>query len=124
MLATLSAGHESESADRIADGRPEEPLHAVRTDGVIVKPDTPLVPLVAMYSRLAAADESPRRAHRHGALRHRPCLQLRPRHRVGNVALTTAQVGVPRDGLCIRPTQADRAPIGGLRKPSTFFRFE
>jgi len=82
LLATLSAGMVG-IGDRIAAEDKKNLLHAVRTDGVIVKPDTPLVPLDAMYTAgsrrpmIAAAHTD------HGALRTGYCLQLRPRIRSG-----------------------------------------
>ena len=96
LLATLSAGMVG-IGDRIGAEDKKNLLHAVRTDGVIVKPDTPLVPLDAMYTAgsrrpmIAAAHTD------HGALRTGYVFSYGRAFEVVNVAFTPAQVGVPRD---------------------------
>src|SRR5882762_9881056 len=96
LLATLSAGMVG-IGDRIGAEDKKNLLHAVRTDGVIVKPDTPLVPLDAMYTAgsrrpmIAAAHTD------HGALRTGYVFSYGRAFEVVNVAFTPAQVGVPHD---------------------------
>jgi hypothetical protein len=96
LLATLSAGMVG-IGDRIGAEDKKNLLHAVRTDGVIVKPDTSLVPLDAMYTAgsrrpmIAAAHTD------HGALRTGYVFSYGRAFEVVNVAFTPAQVGVPRD---------------------------
>jgi hypothetical protein len=64
LLATLSAGMVG-IGDAIGAEDRDNLLRAVRTDGVIVKPDTPLVPLDAMYAADAAGPMQPMIASAH-----------------------------------------------------------
>ena len=71
LLATLSAGMVG-IGDASGDENRDNLLRAVRTDGVIVKPDTPIVPLDAMYLADAARALQPMIASAytdHGGLR-------------------------------------------------------
>jgi hypothetical protein len=58
LLATLSAGPVG-IGDAIGSIRAGSLLHAVRQDGVIVKPDVPLTPTDASYSNMAGNTGSP-----------------------------------------------------------------
>ena len=58
LLATLSAGPVG-IADPIGSIDGENLLHAVRRDGVIVKPDVPLTPTDASYSNMAHSANTP-----------------------------------------------------------------
>jgi hypothetical protein len=58
LLATLSAGPVG-LADPIGSINGENLLHAVRRDGVIVKPDVPLAPADASYSNMAHSANAP-----------------------------------------------------------------
>lgn len=73
LLATLSAGPVG-IADPIGSINGSNLLHAVRRDGVIVKPDVPLTPTAASYSNMAHSSDSPQVAYTwsdFGALRTR-----------------------------------------------------
>jgi hypothetical protein len=58
LLATLSAGPVG-IADQIGSINGPNLLHAVRRDGVIVKPDVPLTPTDASYSNMAHGTDTP-----------------------------------------------------------------
>jgi hypothetical protein len=92
LLATLSAGMVG-IGDRIGAEDRGNLLHAVRPDGVILKPDSPLTPIDAMYSA------GPRRpmiaaAHTdHGALRSSYVFGYSRRPVPVSTAFTPAEVG-------------------------------
>jgi hypothetical protein len=96
LLATLSAGMVG-IGDRSGAEDRKNLLHAVRLDGVIIKPDTPLLPIDAMYTAgsrrpmIAAAHTD------HGALRTSYVFSYGRGLDVMSVAFTPAQVGVPRE---------------------------
>ncbi len=96
LLATLSAGMVGIGDSSGAEDR-KNLLHAVRLDGVIIKPDTPLLPIDAMYTAgsrrpmIAAAHTD------HGALRTSYVFSYGRGLDVVSVAFTPAQVGVPRE---------------------------
>ena len=96
LLATLSAGMVG-IGDRSGAEDKKNLLHAVRLDGVIIKPDTPLLPIDAMYTAgsrrpmIAAAHTD------HGALRTSYVFSYGRGLEVVSVAFTPAQVGVPRE---------------------------
>src|SRR6195256_4944346 len=96
LLATLSAGMAG-IGDRSGAEDRKNLLDAVRLDGVIIKPDTPLLPIDAMYTAgsrrpmIAAAHTD------HGALRTSYVFSYGRRLHVGSVGFTPAQVGVPRE---------------------------
>jgi hypothetical protein len=96
LLATLSAGMVG-IGDRSGAEDRKNLLHAVRLDGVIIKPDTPLLPIDAMYTAgsrrpmIAAAHTD------HGALRTGYVFSYGRGFEAVSVAFTPAQVGVPRD---------------------------
>src|SRR6267378_2651543 len=96
LLATLSAGMVG-IGDRSGAEDRKNLLHAVRLDGVIIKPDTPLLPIDAMYTAgsrrpmIAAAHTD------HGALRTSYVFSYGRGLDVVSVAFTAAQVGVPRE---------------------------
>jgi hypothetical protein len=96
LLATLSAGMVG-IGDRSGAEDRKNLLHAVRLDGVIIKPDSPLLPIDSIYTA------GPRRpmiaaAHTdHGALRTSYVFSYGRGFEAMNVAFTPAQVGVPRD---------------------------
>ena len=96
LLATLSAGVVGIGDPSGAENK-KNLLHAVRLDGVIIKPDTPLLPIDAMYTAgsrrpmIAAAHTD------HGALRTSYVFSYGRGLDVASVAFTPAQVGVPRE---------------------------
>jgi hypothetical protein len=105
LIATLSAGMVG-NGDKIGAENKENLLRVVRSDGVIVKPDAPLLPIDAMYTSdaLETADESSSRtpmiasAHTdHGALRTAYVFAYSRGSEDANAAFTPAQVEVPRD---------------------------
>ena len=96
LIATLSAGMVG-VGDRSGTEHKENLLHAVRLDGVIIKPDTPLLPIDAMYT---AGSKRPMIASAHtdhGALRTSYVFSYGRGFEVASAAFTPAQVGVPRD---------------------------
>jgi hypothetical protein len=107
LIATLSAGMVG-NGDAIGAENKENLLRAVRSDGVIVKPDTTLLPIDAMYT----ADTSARpptdapgsrppmiaAAHTdHGALRTAYVVAYSRGSEDAKGAFTPAQVGLHRD---------------------------
>jgi hypothetical protein len=96
LLATLSAGMVG-----IGDPLGEEDraglLRAVRADGVIVKPDTPLVPLDAMYTASAGGPMLAAAHTAHGALRSSYVFAYdRGREGVGAACRTRSPRAAPR----------------------------
>jgi hypothetical protein len=107
LIATLSAGMVG-NGDKIGAENKESLLRAVRSDGVIVKPDSPLLPIDAMYTsdalEMIADDDARSRppmiasAHTdHGALRTAYVFAYSRGTEGANSAFTPAQVNVPRD---------------------------
>jgi hypothetical protein len=96
LIATLSAGMVG-IGDRIGEEDAGNLRHSVRADGVIVKPDTPLVPLDAMY--LAAPHEPMLAAAHtdHGALRSAYVLVYSRSADASPAGFTPAEVGVPSE---------------------------
>ena len=96
LLATLSAGMVG-IGDRIGSENPHNLLKAVRPDGVIVKPDTPLVPLDALYSA-GSGEPMVAAAHSaHGALPSSYVFCYTRSARASRVSFTPAAAGVPQD---------------------------
>jgi hypothetical protein len=93
LIATLSAGMVG-IGDRIGEEDARNLRRAVRTDGVIVKPDTPLVPLDAMY--LAAPHEPMLAAAHsvHGALHSAYVFAYSRSADASPAGFTPAEVGV------------------------------
>jgi hypothetical protein len=99
LLATLSAGMVG-IGDPIGAEDRASLLRAVRTDGVIVKPDTPLIPIDAMYLTDAAQSEEPMIACAHtdhGELRTSYVFSYRRASKRVQASFTPAQAGVSRD---------------------------
>ena len=99
LIATLSAGMVG-VGDKIGAENKENVLRAVRPDGVIVKPDAPLLPIDAMYTSDAMASRPPMIASAHtdhGALRTAYVFAYSRSSEDANTAFTPAQVGEPRD---------------------------
>ena len=99
LIATLSAGMVG-TGDRIGAEHRENLLRAVRLDGVIVKPDTALVPIDRMYVLDAHRPDRPMIACAHtdhGALRTSYVLSYRRTWRHTKASFTPAEVGVPGD---------------------------
>jgi len=107
LIATLSAGMVG-NGDKIGAENKENLLRAVRLDGVIIKPDAPLLPIDAMYASdalgIQATDESRSpppmiaSAHTdHGALRTAYVFAYSRGAQEVKAAFTPAQVGVHRD---------------------------
>ena len=118
LIATLSGGMVG-NGDRIGDENKENLLRAVRLDGVIVKPDAPLLPIDAMYTSdatgMLAADVSRppspmiASAHTdHGVLRTAYVFVYGRAAENAKAAFTPAQVGVQRD-VYLYDTQARTA---------------
>jgi hypothetical protein len=113
LIATLSGGMVG-NGDRIGAENKENLLRAVRLDGVIVKPDTSLLPIDAMYTldasgRLpAGASRSPppmiASAHTdHSALRTAYVFAYSRGSEDVQAAFTPAQVGVQNDAYLYDP---------------------
>ena len=107
LIATLSGGMVG-NGDRIGAENKENVLRAVRLDGVIVKPDAPLLPIDAMYASdaagMLAADVSRppspmiASAHTdHGVLRTAYVFAYGRAAENAKAAFTPAQVGVQQD---------------------------
>jgi hypothetical protein len=99
LIATLSAGMVG-IGDQIGSERKDNLLRAVRSDGVIVKPDTPLVPIDAMYTADAAGSERPMIASTHtdhGVLRTAYVFAYSRGSAAAKAAFTPAQVGALGD---------------------------
>ncbi len=107
LIATLSGGMVG-NGDKIGAENKENLLRAVRLDGVIVKPDAPLLPIDAMYtsdaSGMLVADESRSpppmiaSAHTdHGALRTAYVFAYSRGPEDAKAAFAPAQVGVRHD---------------------------
>jgi hypothetical protein len=97
LLSTLSAGPVG-IGDAIGTENKANLLHAVRADGVIVKPDEPIVPLDQSYLADANGQPAPLIA---GTYTDRSGIKTayifafnRPKVPGGNVRLTPAQVGI------------------------------
>ena len=104
LIATLSGGMVA-NGDKIGAENKENLLRAVRLDGVIVKPDTPLLPIDAMYASDASGMPAVRSpppmiasAHTdHGALRTAYVLAYSRGAEDAKAAFTPAQVGIRHD---------------------------
>jgi hypothetical protein len=107
LIATLSAGMVG-NGDKIGTENKENLLRAVRMDGVIVKPDAPLLPIDAMYTsdapRMLPADRSRppvpmiASAHTdHGGLRTAYVFAYSRGSDRAKAAFTPAQAGIERD---------------------------
>jgi hypothetical protein len=107
LIATLSGGIVG-NGDKIGAENKENLLRAVRSDGVIIKPDAPLLPIDGMYTSDAAAMRTAdgasslppmiAAAHTdHGALRTAYVYAYSRGSEVATAAFTPAQVGVSRD---------------------------
>jgi hypothetical protein len=99
LIATLSAGMLG-IGDKLGAESKENLLRAVRADGVIVKPDAPLLPIDAMYVSDAVGSTQPMIASAHtdhGALRTSYVVAYSRDAQNANAAFTPTQVGMPRD---------------------------
>jgi hypothetical protein len=96
LLATLSAGMVG-IGDRIGAEDRAGLRHAVRADGVIVKPDAPLVPIDAMYTAAATQPMIAAAYSAHGALRTAYVFTYGRGSRTAQIAFSPAQVGVPQE---------------------------
>ena len=96
LLATLSAGLVG-IGDAIGAEDRASLLRAVRADGVIIKPDTPIVPIDAMYVADVARSHAPMIACAHtdhGALRTSYVFSYARAAKPAWVSFTPAQLGV------------------------------
>ncbi len=109
LIATLSAGMVG-NGDEIGAENKENLLRAVRLDGVIVKPDTALLPIDAMYTADASATPGAdasrslppmiAAAHTvHGALRTAYVVAYSRGSERAKAAFTPAQVGIDRKSV-------------------------
>jgi hypothetical protein len=107
LIATLSAGMVG-NGDKLGTENKENLLRAVRMDGVIVKPDAPLLPIDAMYAAdapglLPADGSSPpapmiASAHTdHGVLRNAYVFAYSRGSGRAKAAFTPAQAGIEHD---------------------------
>jgi hypothetical protein len=110
LIATLSAGMLG-IGDKIGAESKENLLRAVRSDGVIVKPDAPLLPIDAMYESDAVGSKQPMIASAHtdhGALRSSYVFAYSRDSQNAKAAFTPTQAGIPRD-VYLYDTQARTA---------------
>jgi hypothetical protein len=110
LVATLSAGMVG-IGDKIGAESKENLMRAVRTDGVIVKPDVPLVPIDAMYTSDALESNQPMLASAHtdhGAFRTSYVFAYNRDGHEAQGAFTPTQVGIPRE-VYLYDTQARTA---------------
>lgn len=106
LLATLSAGMVG-IGDRIGAESRRNLMRAVRTDGTIVKPDTALVPVDAMYLADARQPMIAAAHTDHGTLRSSYVL-VYGRGRAGaRAAFTPAEVGVAREAYVYEPRSGE-----------------
>jgi hypothetical protein len=97
LIAALSGGMVG-NGDKIGAENKENLLRAVRLDGVIIKPDAPLLPIDAMYASDASSPPMIASAHTdHGALRTAYVVAYSRGTEEAKAVFTPAQVGVPRD---------------------------
>jgi hypothetical protein len=118
LIATLSAGMVG-IGDRLGAEDPRNLSKAVRPDGVIVKPDTPLVPCDELYVADASQADQPMiaAAHTdHGELRTSYVFSYRRTWRHPQAAFTPAQVGVAREAYVYdtRSRTAHRLPAAAV----------
>jgi hypothetical protein len=129
LIATLSAGMVG-NGDKIGTENKQNLLRAVRTDGVIVKPDAPLLPIDAMYTSDALgtlpADRSRSpppmiaSAHTdHGALRTAYVFAYSRGSERAKTAFTPAQAGVEHD-VYLYDARARTARRMAASEPFTF----
>jgi hypothetical protein len=121
LLATLSAGLVG-IGDPIGAEDRASLMHAVRADGVIIKPDTPIVPIDSMYLADAARSHAPMIACAHtdhGALRTSYVFSYSRAPQSARASFTPAQVGVSGEAYVydMRTGQARR--LAGTQ-PITF----
>jgi hypothetical protein len=98
LIATLSAGMVG-NGDRIGAENKENLLRAVRLDGVIIKPDAPLVPIDGMYVSDAARAMRPMISSTyvdHGTLRTGYVFSYNRGAVAAKGSFTPAQLGLPR----------------------------
>jgi hypothetical protein len=122
LFATLSAGMVG-TGDRIGSESRETLLRAVRSDGVIIKPDAPLVPIDLMYVSDVAGTRRPMIASTHtdhGSLRTGYVLSYNRDTVPAMAAFTPAQLGL-KHPLYVYDT---RRRIARLLKESDTFAFE
>jgi hypothetical protein len=122
LFATLSAGMVG-IGDRIGSESHENLLRAVRSDGVIIKPDAPLVPIDLMYASDAAGARRPMIASTHtdhGSLRTTYVFSYNRDNAYARVAITPALFGL-RSPVYVYDT---RRRIAWLRGESDTFAFD
>ncbi|HEY2200562.1 MAG TPA: hypothetical protein VGH56_01635, partial [Solirubrobacteraceae bacterium] len=121
LLATLSAGLVG-IGDPIGPEDRASLLRAVREDGVIVKPDTPVVPIDAAYAMDAARSDGPMIACAHtdhGELRTSYVFSYSRSSRRMRGSFTPAQVGIARDAY-VYDTRARNVRRLTARQPFVF----
>jgi hypothetical protein len=99
LIATLSGGMVG-IGDKIGTESKDNLLRAVRSDGVIVKPDAPLLPIDAMYTSDAAGSKRPMIASTHtdhGGLRTAYVFAYSRGSEAAKAAFTPAQAGALGD---------------------------
>ncbi|HYL71694.1 MAG TPA: hypothetical protein VEY89_10385, partial [Candidatus Dormibacteraeota bacterium] len=96
LVATLSTGLVG-IGDRIGAERRTSLLRAVRADGVIVKPDSALVPLDAMYRAAASAPMIAAARGDHSGVQSRYVFAYSRSARPAHAEFTPAQLGLTRD---------------------------
>jgi len=121
LLATLSAGLVG-IGDPIGSEDRASLLRAVRADGVIIKPDTPIVPIDAMYVTDAARSRTPMIACAHtdhGALRTSYVFSYARAPQPARASFTPAQVGVPGEAY-VYDVRTGKARRLAATQPFTF----
>jgi hypothetical protein len=121
LLATLSAGLVG-IGDPIGAEDRASLLRAVREDGVIIKPDTPVVPIDAAYAVDAARSDGPMIACAHtdhGELRTSYVFSYSRSSRHTRGSFTPAQVGMARDAY-VYDTRARNVRRLTARQPFAF----
>lgn len=121
LLATLSAGLVG-IGDPIGAEDRASLLRAVRADGVIIKPDTPIVPVDAMYVADATRSEAPMIACAHtdhGELRTSYVFSYARASKAARASFTPAQVGVSQDAY-VYDTRTRKARRLAAAEPFTF----
>ncbi len=121
LLATLSAGLVGIGDPVGAEDRAGL-LRAVRADGVIIKPDTPVIPIDAMYVTDAAQSEQPMIACAHtdhGELRTSYVFSYQRTSQRAQASFTLAQVGVSGEAY-VYDTRIRNARRLAAGEPFTF----
>jgi len=122
LIATLSAGMVG-NGDKIRTEIKDNLLRAVRLDGTIVKPDTPLIPIDAMYVSEASSVSAPMIASAytdHGILRTAYVFAYNRAAGMAKTVFSPMQAGVNREAY----VYDTRARTARRMAPSDTFTFD